>query len=48
MINTKNFDLNLLKIDKKLYKRIDICYIGCITVKDSDYIKIDCVIVLNY
>ena len=32
MINIKNFHLNLLKIDKKSYKDIDIYYIGCITI----------------
>ena len=40
MINIKDFDPNLLKIDKKSYKNIDICYIGYITMKDSDYVKI--------
>ena len=43
MINTEDFDPNLLKIDKKLYKNIDIYYIGYITVKDSDYVKINSV-----
>ena len=38
MINIKDCDPNLLKIDKKLYKNIDIYYIGSITVKDSDYV----------
>ena len=33
MINIKNFHSNLLKIDKKLYKDIDIYYIGYITIK---------------
>ena len=33
MINIKNFDSNLLKIDKKSYKNIDIYYIGYITIK---------------
>ena len=33
MINIKNFDSNLLKIDKKSYKYIDIYYIGYITIK---------------
>ena len=28
MINTKIFDSNLLKIDKKSYKNINICCIG--------------------
>ena len=40
MINIKDFDSNLLKIDKMSYKNIDICYIGYITMKDSDYAKI--------
>ena len=33
MINLKNFDSNLLKIDKKHYKNIDIYYIWYITIK---------------
>ena len=40
MINIEDFDPNLLKIDKKSYKNIDVCYIGYITMKDSDYVKI--------
>ena len=36
-----NFDPNLLKIDKKLYKNIDIHYIGYITTKESDFVKIN-------
>ena len=43
MINIKDFDSNLLKIDKKSYKNIDIYYIGHITMKDSDYVKINSV-----
>ena len=43
MINIKYFHSNLLKIDKKLYKNIDIYHIGYITVKDSDYVKINSV-----
>ena len=39
MINIKKFDSNLLKIDKKSYKNIDIFYIGHITIKDFDYVK---------
>ena len=31
--NTEEFDSNLLKIDKKSYKDIDICYIWYITLK---------------
>ena len=38
MINTKNLDSNLLKIDKKSYKNIDIYYVGYITIKNiGDY-----------
>ena len=33
MINLKNFESNLLKIDKKSYKNIDIYNIGYITIK---------------
>ena len=36
MINLKNFDSNLLKIDKKHYKGINIYYIGYITIKIID------------
>ena len=44
MINITNFDPNLLKIDKTLYKNIDTYYIiGCITMKDSVYVKINLV-----
>ena len=43
MINIKDFYSNLLKIDKKSCKIIDIYYIGYITVKDSDYVKINSV-----
>ena len=32
-INLKDFDGNLLKVDKKNYKEIDIYYIGYVTVK---------------
>ena len=34
MINIRNLDSNLLKIDKKSYKNTYIYYIGYITVKD--------------
>ena len=43
MNNIKNFDPNLLKIDKKSYKNIDIYYIGYIIVKDSEYVNINSV-----
>ena len=36
MINLNNFNLKLLKIKKKLYKDIDIYYIGYITIKKID------------
>ena len=40
MINIKDFDPSLLKIDEKLYKNIDIYYIGLNTLKDFYYVKI--------
>ena len=43
MINIKDFDPSLLKIEKMLYKNISIYYIGYITVKDSDHVKINSV-----
>ena len=43
MINIKDFDPNLLKIDKTSYKHIDIYYTGYIKMKDSDYVKINSV-----
>ena len=36
IINIKDFDSNLLKIDKKSYKNIGICNIGYITIKKTD------------
>ena len=33
MINVKDFDLSILKIDKKSYKNIGIYNIGYITIK---------------
>ena len=41
--NIKDFDLNNIKIDEKLYKNILIYYIGYVTVKDSKYVKINSV-----
>ena len=35
LINVKDFDPKLLKLDKKSYKNIDIYYIGYITKKDE-------------
>ena len=43
MISIEDFDLNLQKIDKKSYRNINFYYIGYITMKDSDYVKINCV-----
>ena len=38
MIHIKNVNSNLLKIDKKSYKNIDVYYIGYITMKSiNDY-----------
>ena len=36
MINLNNFNLKLLKINKTMYKDIDIYYIGYITIKKID------------
>ena len=43
MINIKDFNSNLLKIDKTSYKNIDIYQIEYITTKNSDYVKINSV-----
>ena len=43
IIKSKDFDSNLLKIDKESCKYIDIYYIGYITIKDFDYVKINSV-----
>ena len=40
MINVKNFDSDLLKIDKNSYKNIDIWYIGYIKMKTLGYVII--------
>ena len=37
MIDIRNFHSNLLKIDKKPYKDVDIYYIGYITIKKFGY-----------
>ena len=36
MINLKYFDSNLLKIDKKHYKGVNICYVRYITIQRFD------------
>ena len=38
IINIKNFDSNLLKIDKNSYKNIAIYEIGYVTIKDTYYV----------
>ena len=43
MSDITNFDLSVLKIDKVSYKNIDTYYIGYITMKGSDYVKISSV-----
>ena len=43
IINTKDFDSNNIKIDKKSYQNILIDYIGYVTIKDSEYVKINTV-----
>ena len=35
MVNIKDFDPNLLKLDKKSFKNIGVYYIGYITQKDQ-------------
>ena len=41
IINMKNFDPNSIKIDEKSYKNILIYYIGYVTIKGSEYVKIN-------
>ena len=43
MINLKDFESNLLKIDKKHYRGIKIYYIGQIIKKIDDYESIYCI-----
>ena len=43
IINIKNLDLNNIKIDEKSYKNIFFNYTGYVTIKDSNYVKIDSV-----
>ena len=44
MIHIKNFDSNLIKMNKKSYKKIHIYYIGYVTMKIiGDYESIDSV-----
>ena len=50
MITIKNFDPNLLKIEKKPYQNIDIFYIGYMTMKNTGYyvfiVSILCILLL--
>ena len=48
MTNIRNFDSNLLKIDKNSYKNIDTYYIGYITKKYSKYVNIHSVSPLHF
>ena len=43
IINTKNLNLNKIKIDEKSYINIFIYYIGYMTVKNLNYVKINIV-----
>ena len=43
MINIKDFNSNLLKIDKKPYKNIDIYYMAYVAMKDFDNVNINSV-----
>ena len=43
MINITDFNPSLIKIDKKSYKNTGIYFIGYITMKDSDNVKINSV-----
>ena len=43
MIDIKDFDPSLIKIDKNSYKNISLYYIGYITMKDSNHVKINIV-----
>ena len=40
IINIKNFDPNNIKIDRMSYKNILTYYIGYVTIKDLNYVKI--------
>ena len=48
MINIKMFNSDLLKIDKKSWKNIEIYYIGYITMKGFDYGNIHSVNPLHF
>ena len=46
VINIKNFDSSNIKIAEKSYKNILTYYIGYLTIKCSQYVKINSVIAL--
>ena len=46
VINIKNFDSSNIKIAEKSYKNILTYYIGYLTIKYSQYVKINSVIAL--
>ena len=46
IIDLKNFESNLLKIDEKHYKEINIYYIGYITIKRIDEYESICSVIL--
>ena len=37
IVDIETFDSNMLKLDKNLYKDLDICNIGYVTVKEIGY-----------
>ena len=43
IINIKTFDPNKIKLDENSYKNILIYYNGYVTIKDSKYVKMNCV-----
>ena len=44
MMSINLTNLNNIKIDGKSYKIFLVYYIGCVTIKDLEYIKINCLI----
>ena len=48
IINAKDFHSNLLKIDKKQYREIDIYYIGYITIKKKMMIAKILTVLIHY
>ena len=48
ILSIKNFDPNNIKTDEKSYKINLIYYIGYVTIKDSKFVKINCVNLLYF